>query len=172
MMFKVRILFLCMGNICRSPTAEGVFRSLAARLAPDLDLEADSAGTHGYHVGHAPDARSQQVALARGVDLSGLRARQLTHADFDAFDLILAMDQDNLEFASRLAPPGRRERLRLLLEYAPGQPLREVPDPYYGGLEDFELVFDLASQATHGLLTSLTADAGLSPQGDAARALR
>jgi protein-tyrosine phosphatase len=172
MMAAVRILFLCMGNICRSPTAEGVFRSLAAELAPELDLQADSAGTHGYHLGHAPDTRSQQVARARGVDLSALRARQLTHADFDAFDLILAMDQENLQFALGMAPARRRARVRLLLDFAPGQPLREVPDPYYGGLQDFELVFDLATQAARGLLQSLASGTALSPQAGAARALR
>ena len=171
-MIEVRILFLCMGNICRSPTAEGVFRSLAGKLAPDLHIQADSAGTHGYHVGHVPDARAQQVALARGVDLSALRARKLTRSDFDAFDLILAMDQDNLEFATAMAPPERRERVRLLLEFAPGQPLREVPDPYYGELEDFELVFNLAEQAAHGLLKSLSLGAGLSRKADAPQALR
>jgi protein-tyrosine phosphatase len=171
-MVKVRILFLCTGNICRSPTAEGVFRSLASSHAPALDVEVDSAGTHGLHQGHAPDARSQQVARARGVDLSALRARQLTRADFDAFDLILAMDQDNLEFAKRLAPPGRRERVRLLLDFAPKQPLREVPDPYYGGPEGFELVYDLSLQAARGLLESLVPSPGLNQEGDTARALR
>jgi protein-tyrosine phosphatase len=154
-MIVVRILFVCMGNICRSPTAEGVMRSLAAREAPALPLEVDSAGTHGYHVGNAPDARAQQVARARGVELSGLRARRLTHADFDAFDLILVMDQDNLEVARSMAPPARRERVRLLLDFAPSQPLREVPDPYYGTLRDFERVFELTEQAARGVLASL-----------------
>jgi protein-tyrosine phosphatase len=172
MMVVVRILFVCMGNICRSPTAEGVFRSLAAREAPERDLKVDSAGTHDYHVGHAPDARAQQVAHARGIDLSGLRARQLTHADFNAFDLILVMDQDNLEFTTAMAPPGRRARIHLLLDFAPSQPLREVPDPYYGELRDFELVFDLAEQAARGLLDSLPQDPGLSPPADVARARR
>jgi protein-tyrosine phosphatase len=155
-MLVVRILFVCMGNICRSPTAEGVFRALAGRDAPERDLEVDSAATHGYHVGHAPDARAQRVAHARGVDLSGLRARQLTPADFDAFDLILVMDQDNLEFTTAMAPPGRRERIRLLLDFAPSQPLREV--------------FDLAEQAARGLLESLPQDSSLSLPADAARA--
>jgi protein-tyrosine phosphatase len=171
-MVRVRILFVCMGNICRSPTAEAVCRALAARLAPELDLEIDSAGTHGYHVGHAPDARAQQVARARGVELSGLRARQLTRTDFDAFDLILVMDQDNLEFAIAMAPPARRERVRLLLDFAPGQALREVPDPYYGGTADFERVFDLAEQAARGLLEHLAAAQGLSRRADGTRALR
>jgi protein-tyrosine phosphatase len=129
-----------------------------------LEFEIDSAGTHGYHVGHAPDARSREVAGARGVDLSGLRARKLTDADFDAFDLILVMDRDNLEFATAMAPPARRERVRLLLEYAPAQPLREVPDPYYGGLADFERVFDLVEQAARGLLASLLPAPGLTAE--------
>ena len=159
-MVHVRILFVCMGNICRSPTAEAVFRSLAGRLAPELGLEIDSAGTHGYHVGHAPDERSQRVARAHGVELSGLRARQLTVADFDAFDLLLAMDRDNLEFARAMAPRGRRERVRLLLDFAPGQPLREVPDPYYGGLPDFERVYGLANEAARGLLEHLRRERG------------
>jgi protein-tyrosine phosphatase len=159
-MVQVRILFVCMGNICRSPTAEAVFRSLARGLAPELDLEIDSAGTHGYHIGHAPDERSAQVARARGVELSGLRARQLTVADFDAFDLLLVMDRDNLEFARALAPRGRRERVRLLLDFAPGQPLREVPDPYYGELADFERVYALADEAARGLLEHLRGGSG------------
>ncbi len=160
-MVHVRILFVCMGNICRSPTAEAVFRGLAARLAPELGLEIDSAGTHGYHVGHAPDERSAQVARAHGVELSGLRARQLTVADFDAFDLLLVMDRDNLEFARAMAPHGRRERVRLLLDFAPEQPLREVPDPYYGGRADFERVYSLAEEAAHGLLGYLCHERGL-----------
>jgi protein-tyrosine phosphatase len=154
-MVHVRILFVCMGNICRSPTAEAVLRALAARQAPGLGLEIDSAGTHGYHVGHAPDERSQQVARAHGVELSGLRARQLTVADFDTFDLLLVMDRDNLEFARAMAPHGRRERVRLLLDFAPDQPLREVPDPYYGGPSDFERVYALAEEAARGLLGHL-----------------
>jgi protein-tyrosine phosphatase len=160
-MVYVRILFICMGNICRSPTAEAVFRARAAQLAPGLALEIDSAGTHGYHVGHAPDERSQQVARAHGVELSGLRARQLTAADFDVFDLLLVMDRDNLEFARAMAPHGRRGRVRLLLDFAPEQPLREVPDPYYGDRFDFERVYALAEQAAHGLLTHLCRERGL-----------
>jgi protein-tyrosine phosphatase len=145
-----------MGNICRSPTAEGVFRLLASRLAPSLKVEADSAGTHDYHVGDPPDVRAQRVAAAHGVNLSGLRARLLTVQDFDHFDLILVMDRPNRDFVMAIAPPHRHERVRLLLDYAPEQPLREVPDPYYGERSDFELVFDLTQQAAQGLLRSLT----------------
>jgi protein-tyrosine phosphatase len=153
----LRLLFVCMGNICRSPIAEGVFRWLAPRVRPDLAVEADSAGTHGYHVGRPPDERAQRVARAHGIDLSVLRARQLVAHDFDRFDQILVMDRRNHDTAMALAPPERRERLRLLLDYAPRVGLREVPDPYYGELSDFELVFQLSQQAARGLLQSLAA---------------
>jgi len=150
-----RILFVCMGNICRSPTAEAVFRSLALRSWPDLAVESDSAGTHGYHVGRPPDERAQRVARAHGIDMSAQRARALQAEDFDRFDHILVMDQQNHSAALALAPPGRRDRVRLLLDYAPQLALREVPDPYYGDLTDFERVFDLSEQAARGLLQSL-----------------
>jgi protein-tyrosine phosphatase len=151
----VRVLFVCMGNICRSPTAEAVLRSLAPRLAPELALEVDSAGTHGYHVGEPPDPRAQEVARSRGIDMSGLRARQLTPQDFERFDWILTMDRGNHTAALQLAPPARRRRVRLLLEFAPQLTLQEVPDPYYGGTADFERVFELAEQAGRGLLQAL-----------------
>jgi len=151
----VRVLFVCMGNICRSPTAEAVFRSLALRSWPGLKVEADSAGTHSYHVGHAPDERAQRVARSHGIDMSSLRARLLLAEDFERFDWILAMDQDNYQAALALAPPARRDRLRLLLDYAPQLALREVPDPYYGELADFERVFQLSETAARGLLQAL-----------------
>jgi protein-tyrosine phosphatase len=151
----VRILMVCMGNICRSPTAEGVLRQIAAREAPELALLIDSAGTHDYHIGHAPDPRAQAAALRRGIDLAGLRARRLLAGDFAAFDHILVMDQQNLHDARALAPPGSAGKARLLLDYAPAQPLREVPDPYYGGSADFEQVLDLSTLAARGLLATL-----------------
>jgi protein-tyrosine phosphatase len=151
----VRVLFVCMGNICRSPTAEAVFRSLAQRSRPYLAVEADSAGTHGYHIGRAPDERAQRVARAHGIDMSSQRARVLRVEDFDRFDHILVMDRENQKAALSLAPPGLRHRVRLLLDYAPQLALREVPDPYYGELADFERVFDLSEQAARGLLQSL-----------------
>lgn len=151
----VRVLFLCMGNICRSPTAEGVFRRIARDEAPDLRLEIDSAGTHDYHVGDPPDPRAIAAAQRRGVDLTPLRARQLDAADFERFDLLLAMDRRNVNDALALAPVHGRERLRLFLDYAPEAPVREVPDPYYGGADGFEEVLDLVETASRGLLQAL-----------------
>jgi protein-tyrosine phosphatase len=151
----MKILFVCLGNICRSPSAEAVLRAIAAREAPELKLEIDSAGTAGYHVGDAPDARSQAAALRRGYDMSPLRARVVEAADFERFDLILAMDTNNLEVLRRRAPAEYRERVRLFLEFAPDCGLDEVPDPYYGGPTGFEQVLDLVEEASRGLLLQL-----------------
>ena len=115
----MRILFVCMGNICRSPSAEGVFRRVLGQRAPELAIEVDSAGTHDYHVGSPPDRRAVEAARRRGIDLSALRARQVKAMDFEQFDLILAMDEDNLQELRRIAAPPYRERIRLLMEYAP-----------------------------------------------------
>ena len=145
-----------MGNICRSPTAEAVFRAGAARAAPKLTIETDSAGTHDYHIGDPPDPRAQRVAARHGIDMSNLRARLLSTEDFERFDYVLVMDRHNLRTARDFAPLQRRDRIQLLLDYAPQQPLREVPDPYYGSEADFELVFELAQQAAHGLLQFLS----------------
>lgn len=149
------VLFVCMGNICRSPTAEAVFRDYVLRTTPNRPIEVDSAGTHDYHIGSAPDPRAQRVAAEHGVDMAGLRARVLTRQDFERFDWVLAMDRQNMEGALRLAPRERRDCVRLLLDYAPHQSLREVPDPYYGEMADFELVFELTQQASPGLLQFL-----------------
>jgi len=154
----VRILFVCLGNICRSPTAEVVFRAVARRDAPDLVLEVDSAGTAGYHVGELPDRRTRQAAARRGYDLSALRARVVEPRDFEHFDLILAMDRENLRALERLAPVHARERLRLFLEFAPEAGISEVPDPYYGGPNGFEDVLDLIEAASRGLLEHLRDD--------------
>ena len=151
----MRILFVCLGNICRSPTAEGVLRALAAREAPELSLEIDSAGTAGYHVGEPPDARTRAAALRRGYTLEALRARVLEPADFERFDLILAMDAENLRVMRRRAPAHAHERLRLFLEFAPASQVREVPDPYYGGPNGFEEVLDLVEEAARGLIAHL-----------------
>jgi protein-tyrosine phosphatase len=151
----MRILMLCMGNICRSPTAEGVLREIARVEAPDLALEIDSAGTHDYHVGEPPDRRAIAAARRRGIDLSTLRARRLERADFERFDLLLAMDERNVADALAIAPRAGRERLRLLLDFAPETGVREVPDPYYGGTKDFERVLDLVEVAARGVLAHL-----------------
>ncbi|MFZ2509141.1 MAG: low molecular weight protein-tyrosine-phosphatase [Steroidobacteraceae bacterium] len=152
-----RVLFVCLGNICRSPTAAAVFRHLAHREAAGLAVEADSAGTHTYHIGSAPDARTVAAALRRGIDMSGMRARVVEPADFERFDLLLAMDQQNYGHLLRMAPPERRDRVRLFLEFAPDQERREVPDPYYGGATGFEDVLDLVEEAARGLLAALAA---------------
>lgn len=150
-----RVVFVCLGNICRSPTVEGVARELARREAPHLDLHFDSAGTADYHVGDPPDARSIRAARARGYDLSALRARQLVRDDFQRFDLLLAMDEQNLAHMLRLAPPGHAGRARLFLDYALDAGLNCVPDPYYGDAAGFERVIDLAERGVRGLLRDL-----------------
>jgi len=150
-----RILFVCMGNICRSPTAEAVLRDVARRAAPELALLVDSAGTHDYHIGEAPDRRSQAAARRRGIDLSGLRARQLVVRDFETFDYLLVMDERNRTDAEAIAPAGYRAELQLFLEFAPELGRREVPDPYYGGEAGFEDVLDLAEAASRGLIDRL-----------------
>ena len=150
-----RVLFVCMGNICRSPTVEGVFRAVVSRELPDFHVEIDSAGTHGYHVGEPPDPRAQRAAQRRGIDLSSLRARRVTAEDFERFDLVLAMDPLNVAALEELCPPEQRARIRLLLEFAPEAGRSDVPDPYYGGSNGFEYVLDLAEQASKGLLIHL-----------------
>jgi protein-tyrosine phosphatase len=149
------ILFVCLGNICRSPTAEGVLRQLAARENPPMEIVIDSAGTAGYHIGAAPDPRSQGAARRRGIDISGLRARRVEPSDYSKFDLILAMDRDNLRALQAARPDNARAQLRLFLEYAPQSGLSEVPDPYYGADRDFELVLDLCTAAARGLIDEL-----------------
>jgi protein-tyrosine phosphatase len=151
----VRVLFVCMGNICRSPTAEGVFRKLQRESAPELEIQVDSAGTHAYHIDESPDARSYAAAMDRGVDISGHRGRQATFQDFHEFDYVIAMDSDNLRRLQALRPKGSRAVLRLLLEYAPEAGLLDVPDPYYGGPGGFERVLDLVEQGSQGLLDEI-----------------
>lgn len=150
----VRVLFVCMGNICRSPSAEGVFRQALAQAGLEHAIEVDSAGTHDYHVGNAPDPRACAAASSRGIDIGGLRARRVTAADFKRFDYVLAMDDYNLEELSALAPAGARARLGLLMAYAPSYP-QEVPDPYYGGKHGFEMVLDMLEAACAGLLQEI-----------------
>jgi protein-tyrosine phosphatase len=150
-----RVLFVCMGNICRSPTAEGVFRHLIKNNKLDNDIKVDSAGTHGYHVGEPPDPRTQAAAHRRGFDLSRLRARRVQTGDFDVFDLILAMDRSNLHFLTEMCPPEHHRKLGLFLSYARNSPCDEVPDPYYGGRDGFDRVLDLVENAAQGLLDAL-----------------
>ena len=151
----VRVLFVCLGNICRSPTAEGVFRSVVERAGLLEHIEIDSAGTHAYHVDAPPDSRSQAAALRRGIDLSNLRGRRATRADIEQFEYILAMDRENLSNLQAICPPGLEHKLSLFLEYAPDRPEREVPDPYNGGEHGFERVLDMIEEASHGLLVHL-----------------
>ena len=148
----VRVLFVCMGNICRSPTAEGVFRALVEREGLAERIRTDSAGTHAYHIGSPPDPRSQAAARKRGVDLSDLRGRQTKPHDFDAFDYLLAMDRDNHRNLLAIAPAGGEGKVRLFLEFAEGLNIREVPDPYYGGGDGFERVLDMIEAASQGFL--------------------
>ena len=150
-----RILFVCMGNICRSPTAEGVVRKLLAEQAPELDVLIDSAGTHGYHTGAPPDPRACRAAERRGVDIRPLRARPVTAEDFAHFELVLAMDEQNQQFLLEACPPEYQNRIRLFLDFAPHLERREVPDPYYGGSTGFEHVLDLVEEAAAGLIEHL-----------------
>jgi len=151
----VKILFVCLGNICRSPTVEGVARQLAMREASHLQLTFDSAGTAGYHIGKPPDARSTQAARARGYDIAGLRARQVLPEDFHHFDLLLAMDEENLRALRALAPQGRADRAQLFLSYCEPAGCVAVPDPYYGEEELFAQVLDLAEAGVRSLFRAL-----------------
>ena len=149
---SVSVLFVCMGNICRSPTAEGVFRHLVAEAGLDAMIQVDSAGTHAYHVGEPPDRRAKAAAERRGFSLDQIRARRLDGADFERFDYLLAMDRDNLSLL-----PKYHGKIRLFLDFAGGQE-SEVPDPYYGGAAGFERVLDLVEEASRGLLETLQRD--------------
>ena len=155
---KFGVLFVCTGNICRSPTAEAIFRKLVADAGMAESVTADSAGTHGYHVGEPPDPRAQKAAAKRGYDLSALRARAVEDADFQRFDLILAMDEDHYSMLSSMARPSADHKLRLMMSYAQRFKEREVPDPYYGGPQGFERVLDMLEDAAKGLLESLRKD--------------
>ena len=146
------VLFVCMGNICRSPTADGVFRQKVADHGLSSQVRVDSAGTHNYHPASPPDARSQAAAKRRGYDLSGLRARQVQAADYAAFDLILAMDWDNLALLKEECPSEHQHKLRRLTEFCQHSSSPVVPDPYDGGVQGFETVLDLVEDACDGLL--------------------
>lgn len=147
-----RVLFVCMGNICRSPTAHGVFRHMVVQAGLQHWVVVDSAGTHNYHPGEPPDSRSQRHAAQRGYDLADLRARQMLAEDFERHDLVLAMDWDNLALAQDLCPPGHEAKVRRLTEFCLQFDSPVVPDPYYGGAAGFEQVLDLVEDACSGLL--------------------
>jgi protein-tyrosine phosphatase len=141
-----------MGNICRSPTAQGVFRAIVEKEGLSTIITTDSAGTIDYHVGGKPDRRARETANKRGIDLTDLRARQVTVGDFNRFDYIIAMDRSNYEDLNALCPKGAEDRLHLFMDFAPHLQEQEVPDPYYGGAAGFERVFDLVEEASRGLL--------------------
>ena len=148
----ISVLLVCMGNICRSPMAEGVLRQRLAERSTLRDVHVDSAGTHSYHAGAAPDRRAQTAAARRGIDISGLRARRVTATDFEIFDYILAMDESNFRDIMALNPGNGRAKVHLLLDFAHSSTEAEVPDPYYGGNNGFEYVLDLVDEASTGLL--------------------
>jgi protein-tyrosine phosphatase len=152
---KIEVLFVCMGNICRSPTAEAVFRAVVERAGMGQHILIDSAGTHDYHVGKPPDARAQRAAMQRGYDMGALRGRQVQRADFSRFDYVLAMDNANLALLRRLRPQNATGHMGLFLDFSSTQGEREVPDPYYGGASGFEHVLDLVEDASEGLMAHL-----------------
>lgn len=153
-------MFVCMGNICRSPTAEAVFRKLVASSGLEHQIRIDSAGTHAYHIGLPPDSRAISAGAGRGYDLSGLRARQIVVGDFSEFDYVLAMDADNLSLLREIAPLPLREKPQLLLYYSTHYSGAEVPDPYYGGSRGFELVLDMSEDGAKGLLEHIRKNLG------------
>jgi protein-tyrosine phosphatase len=167
----VRVLFVCLGNICRSPTAEGVMRALAAEAGVEDRIEIDSAGTGSWHVGHPPDDRAAAAAARRGIELGGA-ARRVEPSDLDRFDLVIAMDRDNLAELQGMAAAGgqgRSEKLALLRQYdvtaaAAGE--LEVPDPYYGGEDGFDLVLDVVTAGCRGLLLQITEQHMIGADGD------
>ena len=150
-----RVLFVCTGNICRSPTAEGVARHMLREAGIGDRIVVDSAGTHGYHAGEPPDPRTRKAALQRGYDLSAQRARKLETADFQRFDLLLAMDGGHLRFMQRTCPEVYRHKIELFMRFARNHDLDEVPDPYYGGDAGFEAVLNYCEDAVQGLIDRL-----------------
>lgn len=150
-----RVLLVCMGNICRSPTAEVVLRNIIKNNNLGSKVEVDSAGTHGYHVGEAPDSRTQRAAAVRGYNLTQLRARKVARQDLDYFDLILAMDKSNLDNLWRMATPEQKERIKLFMDYSKNFDDDEVPDPYYGLGHGFDLVLDMVEDAAQGLVDEI-----------------
>ena len=165
-----RVLFVCMGNVCRSPTAEAVFRSRVAAAGLADRIVCTSAGTHGFNVGAAADARSRAAAARRGYDMSKARGRAIAAADFERYDLVLAMDRQNLEALREICPEGRQDRLRLLMEFARAHAMQEVPDPYYSTAQGFDVVLDMIEDACGALLEHVRAqyiEAAVAPAGKA-----
>ncbi|AKM31824.1 phosphotyrosine protein phosphatase [Pandoraea faecigallinarum] len=156
-MKKTSVLFVCMGNICRSPTADGIFRDRIERAGLRGIVEIDSAGTHSYHIGHAPDARTQAAAQRRGYDLSALRARRVQASDFERFEWIVAMDNANVAELMLRCPPEFRHKIVRLMDFAARHDATEVPDPYYGGAQGFETVLDYIEDGLDGFLAHLGA---------------
>ena len=152
-----RVLFVCTGNICRSPTAEGVFRHLVDARGLSGEIEAESAGIGSWHVGEPPDRRSQQTARARGVEINDQRARAVHPDDFTTFDLILSMDTGHYRDLERLCPGGNSAKIRLFMDYAPETGITDVPDPYYSDGDGFDRVFDMIETASKGLLAEIEA---------------
>lgn len=157
-MNKTRVLFVCMGNICRSPTAEGVFRHLVTQAGVQEHFHIDSAGTHVYRVNNPPDPRAQRAALEGGVDISSQRARQVETSDFEDFDHVLVMDRQNYDTLMFVCPKPHSHKVKLFLDFAPHLKTREVPDPYYGGERGFERVLDMVEEACRGFLASVRPD--------------
>jgi protein-tyrosine phosphatase len=149
---KISVLFICMGNICRSPTAEGVFRHVVNKRNLQNFIKIDSAGTHAYHIGESPDSRSQATAKSHGVDLSAQRARKAEAIDFERFDYVIVMDRSNYENLKGIASPEQLERLHLFMDFTSAWDNAEVPDPYYGSGDGFKNVFDMVQSASEGLL--------------------
>ena len=152
-----RVLFVCTGNICRSPTAEGAFRQAVTAAGLHGHIDIDSAGTHGYHIDEPPDPRSIAAAATRAIDIPNLKARRVDEADFETFDLILAMDRGHLNHLRAMRREHHKAEVRLFLDYHGEERHRDVPDPYYGQAKDFELVLDLVEEASRGLLAALRA---------------
>ena len=157
---SVRVLFVCMGNICRSPTAQALFREAVTAARLDDEITTDSAGTHAYHIGNPPDARATATALERHIDMTDLRARQVCEPDFEQFDYVVAMDRDNLALLEASCPSEAQDRLSLMLDWAEGWG-DEVPDPYYGSDEGFIRVLDMLTAASQGLLAHIASSHGL-----------
>lgn len=149
---STRVLFVCMGNICRSPMAQGIFRQMVRQAGLEDVVKVASAGTHAFHAGESPDSRAQALVARRGIDISDLRASRIEDADFDQFDMILAMDWDNLSLLQQMAPKRAHHKLQLLMRFASEHETATIPDPYYGNAQGFEQVLDYIEDACNGLL--------------------